>query len=414
MKRPFAAMDARGSPQTAVEHRASELHGELSPAAKEILLKDCKLDVMQQLLNHPKNEEENQAVARVSQIEKLPQMEQCTGSASQPASNAVLAKLLAEVDAIICTLAKPDDNHIQDWRPPAVVLANAQAVNSHPQDKHISLDEDRHVYVYTASSGEHAEFPISVSGVWSMYFEKFDPHRVVDTYFEKWAVSTANKYHEEIIVGRVRGISDVDIKAAIIEGWATLGAVASHEGTYMHKQIELYLNDAVHDAALPEMQHFFDWVKDVPAAKGWQLYRTEWTVFNRKAMVAGQIDALFRDSCSCYHMVDWKRCREQLDPEAKREYGRMGRPPVELLVDNQHSHYTVQQNLYSEILRADYGIDVASMTLVRCHPKNCTYQAVDVPVMNRNVLSAMLETAAVDVESFVEECDVDIESLKGL
>ena len=179
----------------------------------------------------------------------------------------------------------------------------------------------------------------------------------------------------------------------------------SHDGTYMHKQIELYLNDAVHDAALPEMQHFFDWVKDVPAVKGWQIYRTEWIIFSRKAMVAGQIDALFKDSSSCYHMVDWKRCREPLDSEAKREYGRMGRPPLEMMVDNQHSHYTVPQNLYTEILRTDYGIEVASMTLVRCHPDADRYQAVDVPVMSRNVLSPMLETAVVDFQARSEESE---------
>jgi len=73
--------------------------------------------------------------------------------------NAVLEQLLAEVRAIIGTATKPVDNHIEDWRPPAVVLANAQAVNSHPRDKYISLDEGRHVYVFTASSGARAEFP---------------------------------------------------------------------------------------------------------------------------------------------------------------------------------------------------------------------------------------------------------------
>ena len=97
----------------------------------------------------------------------------------------MLDQLLTDATAIIGTAIQPVHIHIEDSRPPAVVLANAQAVNSHPRDKYISLDEGRHVYVYTASSGAHAEFPISVSGVWSIYFEKFDPRRVVDAYFEK-------------------------------------------------------------------------------------------------------------------------------------------------------------------------------------------------------------------------------------
>ncbi len=52
----------------------------------------------------------------------------------------------------------------------------------------------------------------------------------------------------------------------------------------------------------------------------------------------GQIDALFTDSCNCYHMVDWKRYRESLDPDAKIEYGRMGKPPLEMMIDSQYNH----------------------------------------------------------------------------
>ena len=150
----------------------------------------------------------------------------------------MLDQLLTDATAIIGTAIQPVHIHIEDSRPPAVVLANAQAVNSHPRDKYISLDEDRHVYVFTDSSGARGEFPISVSGVWSMSFEKFDPHRVVDAYFEQWAVNAANKYHVKILTGRERGFSDVGIKAAIIEGWAMQGAASRNDGTYMHKQIE--------------------------------------------------------------------------------------------------------------------------------------------------------------------------------
>ena len=107
-------------------------------------------------------------------------------------NNAELGQLLAELSAAMDSTANPVPNHPVDWRPSEVVLANTADVNSHPRDKYISLDEDRHVYVFTSSSGARAEFPISVSGVWSMYFEKFDPHRVVADYFERWVVNASN------------------------------------------------------------------------------------------------------------------------------------------------------------------------------------------------------------------------------
>ena len=97
-------------------------------------------------------------------------------------------------------------------------------------------------------------------------------------------------------------------------------------------------------------------------------------------------------------MVDWKRCREPLDPQAKCAFGRMGKPPVASMVDNEHSHYTLQQNLYKEILRSEYNIDVKSMTLVRCHPEAVAYQNIDVPVVPKEVLQLMLRSTASDFD----------------
>jgi hypothetical protein len=299
------------------------------------------------------------------------------GSAAQPADSTG--------DSITCCVK-------------AIGVAKSHEVNRHPRDKHIFLDEMRHVYVYTSSSGTRTEFPISVSGVWEKYFQKFDPVVVTTSYFERWAENPSSKYYEDIATGRACGRTDSEIQIDIMDAWTARGAAASRDGTYMHKQIELALNCEIYDDSLSEMRHFLSWVREVPVTRSWILFRSEWSIFSRKAVVAGQVDALFTDSRGSYHMVDWKRCREPLDPVAKAQFGRMGKQPLEKMVDNQHSHYSVQQNIYREILRNDYNISLQSMTLLRCHPDAATYEAVSVPEIPNEIIQGMLENATVGLQ----------------
>ena len=277
--------------------------------------------------------------------------------------------------------------------PRSVALADLRVAHAHQRDEQILLDETRHVYIYTDESGAKLEFSTSVSGVWGMYFDKFDPEAVVNERFDRWAAEPTNRYHEQIARGRGEGRSNEELKKEIMDGWAAQGAEASCKGTYMHRQIEFALNDLEYDGSLPEMCHFQNWVHDVPEVRGWRAYRTEWSIFSMKTKIAGQIDAVFTDSAGCYHMVDWKRCREPFDPEAKRHFGRLGKHPLDYMVDNEYNHYVVQQNLYRTILRTEYDIELASMALVRCHPDAKTYQHIEVPFMDNELLVGILVTA---------------------
>ena len=180
-----------------------------------------------------------------------------------------------------------------------VALAKSYEIHAHVRDQYIYLDEDRHVYIYTSPSGSQCEFPISVSGVWSKYFEKFQPSLIVEAYYDRWAMDPFSKYHEQIQEGREHDLPDEKIKNDIMEAWTTRGAAASRDGTYMHKQIELALGREPFDDTLPELQHFLNWVREVPAALAWRVFRTEWSIFSRATMVAGQIDALFQDPEGC-------------------------------------------------------------------------------------------------------------------
>ena len=54
------------------------------------------------------------------------------------------------------------------------------------------------------------------------------------------------------------------------------------------------------------------------------MHRVEWRIYNEHVMVAGQIDAVFQDAMGNLHMLDWKRVKHSLDPNAKQQFGRYG------------------------------------------------------------------------------------------
>ena len=163
------------------------------------------------------------------------------------------------------------------------------------------------------------------------------------------------------------------------ETWRVAGETASVLGTYMHRQIELALNGEAFDGRAEEMKQFNVFVHAVLQPRSWVMYRTEWSVYDETIMVAGQIDAVFKDAAGELHMVDWKRCKEPLHPYAKQNFGRYGYFPCEALIDNACVHYFLQQNLYMALLRRRYGLQLRSMSLVQLHPAQSGYRILQVP-----------------------------------
>ena len=130
----------------------------------------------------------------------------------------------------------------ESWRPfsPVVVpfipntsfkplpsLLRLERFHRHPRDGQIRFVADDHKYYLD----EQLQFPVSVSGVWSRYFAKFDAVSTVDRYYDAWAANASSKYHEIIVNGRRSGTPDADIKTEIIRTWNRAGQVASAEGT---------------------------------------------------------------------------------------------------------------------------------------------------------------------------------------
>lgn len=233
-----------------------------------------------------------------------------------------------------------DNGHLRASRPLALK-------NRHPRDERIEFYEEQHLYVLDGK-----ELNLSVSGLWGRYFPHFDPDECIGKYYEGWATNTKSPYYNLIrYLEVVKGMDEALIKSEIKQMWSMSGDQASTAGTYMHLQIELCLNDQPYDADSHEMRLFLAWRGTWCKERNLVPYRTEWSIYDEKGMVAGQIDALFKaKDADEYVMCDWKRCTPAkngvLSPHQRGFKGECGLGPCSHLASTNYYHYAIQQNSY--------------------------------------------------------------------
>ena len=238
------------------------------------------------------------------------------------------------------------------------------------QDGKLSFNEEAHRY-----SLNGVEFR-SVSNIVAMFFREFDA----------LGVSLKKCCGNEIEAAKLR------------EVWESKGAIASQAGTFMHKEIEDYLNGKLVPDLLCDVSYVGKYMKcsqRIDISREWSYFkafernvhftpfRTEWRVYDADARIAGTLDFVCRCEDGTYEIYDWKRSNK-IDPTERNPWAN-GLNGLEHLTDTSYSHYCLQQNLYRYMLEKNYGIKVSRMNLVVLHPELPTYKVVPVPVMEREI-----------------------------
>ena len=120
----------------------------------------------------------------------------------------------------------------------------------------------------------------------------------------------------------------------------------------------------------PELEQFLLFQDDHPHLKP---YRTEWIVFDETLRLVGAIDMVFWDErLQCHCIYDWKRTRALRTSNWEGTRGSAWWS--EHLVDCNVEHYRLQLSTYKLILERQYGLTIAEMWLVRCHPEATRYE----------------------------------------
>lgn len=243
------------------------------------------------------------------------------------------------------------------------------------QDGKLSFNEEAHRY--TLGDIEMR----SVSNIVSLFFRKFDA--------------------EGISLKKCNG--NIYEAAKLREVWEAKGAVASQAGTFLHKQIEDYLNGKSVPELLCTTSYCGDYVKcnqTLDISREWHYFkaferdtafvpfRTEWRVYDADTRMAGTLDFVCKCSDGTYEIYDWKRSNK-IDPLERNPWAN-GLNGLEHLTDTSYNHYCLQQNLYRYMLEKNYGLKVSRMNLVVLHPELNGYRVVPIKPMAAEV-ALMLE-----------------------
>lgn len=221
--------------------------------------------------------------------------------------------------------------------------------NAHARDERLAFDGPSHTYV-----ADGVVACRSVTSVVGGAFPAFEPQAALATMKRgaRWRAGTHPMYGKD--------------DAAIVAEWNAKGTEAAAAGTAMHLLIERLLNVPALDAStaeFPEVASGFPAFQANAHAQGWKIFRTEWPLFDKRARLAGTVDAVFVNAAGQAWICDWKRTPAiPFDSPYQTAL-----PPLAHLPDCKGVRYSLQLNLYRHMLETQYDMAVAKMTIVAFH-----------------------------------------------
>jgi ATP-dependent exoDNAse (exonuclease V) beta subunit len=237
--------------------------------------------------------------------------------------------------------------------------------NQHNRDKNILFIEQGHKYFV-----KNVEYDLSVTGFVHSFFPKFKADEIISKMMmsRSWP---ASKYY---------GMEPDEIK----ESWDENGRQSAELGTQLHLAIEQFYNDNPTPKNTTEYGYFKQFQIDHKQLKP---FRTEWEIYDEELKLAGSIDMVFEDKQGNYHLYDWKRSKQIKENNSYEE----GHYPLAHLPNANYWHYSLQLNIYKQILEKNYGIKIEDLYIVQFHPDQQEYNKIKCANLNDEVLDMFKE-----------------------
>jgi hypothetical protein len=278
--------------------------------------------------------------------------------------------------------------------PVPIQLNYLKDVNHHEKDDYITFTESNHNY--TIGDGK-TKF-ISTTTFIHTLFAQFDADKVITLMMsgKKWLTS---KYY---------GMTREEIKRE----WSNKARRSSSDGTDLHKHVELFMNQSLNQTSSPshgythkellemyedinkeqfseisntrEWDYFLRFVSNYPELKP---YRTEWMIYDEECKIAGSIDMIYINQDGTLSIYDWKRCLTIDKTSGWNKYAI--EECINHLPDTNFWHYSLQLNIYKNILEKNYGVEISQLFLVKLHPdnKSGSFELIKLPFLKDEISS---------------------------
>lgn len=227
----------------------------------------------------------------------------------------------------------------------------------------IAFEDEAHIYHHAKDDTGNAAY-ISVTTLIDRFFP-FDIDRYIQTKAKR------EERSQEVV----------------LDEFLKMRNEASEKGTYLHAQIENFLNGDTYDGKSKEFAMFKIFYQQVVIAKGFEFVAAEKKVLLEEYNVAGTIDALFKKPDKDeYLIVDWKRSKKLIVDGHPKKYG-YGYALSELsyLDNSSYYKYALQQNIYKYMLEKMQGITVSSMNLIVLHERFDRFYRINLVNMDKEV-----------------------------
>ena len=264
----------------------------------------------------------------------------------------------------------PDDEFLRTFRLPAERPGTLARRNPLPREDRVAFAPAEHAYCV-----DGIRVPISVTGFLHRLSSELDPNAAAQAMMEGpgWPERQHNFMN-----------ADGTIKTAdeIVDAWARNGEAQRARGSLLHYHAEMFLNGyTVECPHSPEYKQFCRFYADIIMNHGWDVYRTEATLFHCGLRMAGQADLICRDTEGKLVIIDWKRSREIKYTNPYRAL----KEPLDHMGDTNYSMYSLQLNLYAYILESEYGFEVSRMLRGVFHPLSDEARRIEVPRLTEEI-----------------------------
>ena len=253
--------------------------------------------------------------------------------------------------------------------------------NKHSRDKNIKFFEDGHKYCIAFEPNVKYT---SVTTWNHHHFPQFDADVVIENMMKGKGWKEGHKYW---------GLTPEQIKGQ----WNSNKDSVAGAGTDLHYEIECFHNDKrftfdynnkelyeiyyadkgkeLNNKSI-EWQYFINFIKDHQHLKP---YRTEWTIYDDDAKIAGSIDMVYENPDGTLSIYDWKRAKNITRINNFNKFAIT--PLICHLPDSNFWHYALQLNTYKYILETKYGKKIKGLYLVRLHPdaEEKNYELIELP-----------------------------------